>query len=691
MPVRFASLLMALVGLCVALFPAFSSPLTAEVGNNPVLLRSVEITATIDNAYAITEIRQTLENTINDSAEAFFNLLIPKNAFISNFSLTIGNLTYYAEVLRKDEAQERYNQSVASKKTAGLGQTRDTKRFSFAVNLKGGQSATVALRYEHNIPLFLGERRYELYLSSMDMSTEEFHLCLTIGSAAGLSGLKIENYEDMVEQDWENSHNLTISLEGEDFTPENDFAVVYTEQPPPLNGTILGHYDRETGEYYFFNIFSPEKSNVGGGFSKDIVFVLDKSGSMTGEKIAQLKQAFGEIVDQLPEDDRFGIIMFDSHITVYTDELIDASEENKEDAKNYLNGISAGGSTNLNDGLEKALGMLTYSESRAPIIVMLTDGLANTGRYASPVPIRENIATRNNIFCPIFTLGFGDNVDFEFLTALSLENYAKAQKIHIGEDASEQIVNFYETISTTLLKTIEIDYPEAAYDYFPESIPALYEGSESIIVGKINLNDTDGSFTTSFSAYGPEGKREFNSTYSVGENDTNNSFIKRFWAYAKIFSLMDELTLRSGKERDAIISEIENLSIEAHFVTPYTSLYLEIEEGSEGETIGEGQNKDDNQQSNNYGGGSSQSNFNTYSNSGGYGSGAPTPCSKPYSNSASSKNSGGCAPDSAPPPSSSGEANSDDGAYALSVGAIGVGLVLAAIGKSIITKRRRRS
>ena len=575
---------MALIGLCAAMVPAFSVEAGAEETNGSVILRSVEISTTIDNAYAITEITYNYENTGDEAGEAVFSLSIPEKAFISNFSLTLGNSTYYADVLTRDEARERYDDAVASGNTAGLGEQQDTKHFSFSVNIEGGQTAGATLRYEHHITRFLGERSYELFLSSMSADPESLDLSIDISSASGVTGLTVENYEDEVEEIWESSHKLTIAMEGDGLIYQEDLVIRYTEEGMPENGSLVGYYDSESEEYYFLNVFSPDKSNIGGGFSRDIIFVLDKSGSMGGDKMDQLKQAFLEILDQLPEDDRFGIIMFDDKIELFRSELRVANETNKQHAKEYLNAQTADGSTNLYDGLEKGLEMLAPSEARAPIIVMLTDGKANHGTYTSPFPIREHIREKNTIFCPIFTLGFGTDVDFEFLTALSLENYAKAQQIFLGENAGEQIVNFYDTISTTLLKRISIEYSGGAYDYFPESIPALYEGSENVIVGKLNLTGTgedNDTLTTSFSAETPEGIREFNATYQVSVNDTDHDAVKRFWSFARIHQLLDELTLTSGEEKDNIISEIEDLSIAAHFVTPYTSLYLEVQQDDE--------------------------------------------------------------------------------------------------------------
>jgi len=579
MSTKHLSVIIFLIGCCAAVFPAYSGTIQAEEDTGSMVLRSIDVHSIIDNGYAVTEILYGYENTGENTREASFGVTIPDNAFISNFSLSLGNTTYFADVLTKDEAREHYDDAVASGKTAGLAEQRNTKLFTFAVNVESGQLARATLRYEHYLNRYLGERIFPLYFSSMTAEPETFELRVNINSDAGITRHSYDNYESQITESWDSSHVLTINMNSDALPPLHDFAITYEEAIQPVNGSFIGYYDTANEEYYFLNSFSPMKGDIGDGFSKDIVFVLDKSGSMGGEnKIEQLKESFLEILDQLPEEDRFGIIMFDSDYDLFKPELVQATRSHKEEAREYLRSQGSGGGTKLLEGLEKSLNLLSVTESRAPIVVMLTDGKASR----SPVMIRERIAEVNTNFVPIFTLGFGTDVDFDFLTALSLENHAKSQQIFIGEDASEQIVDFYETISSTLLRNIEIDYSGGAYDYFPEMIPALYEGSENIVVGKLYLNDIgdeDGdTFTTTFRAETPEGTKEFNASYPVSTSDTDHDAVKRFWSYARIFQLMDELTLVSGDEREILITEIENLSIEAHFVTPYTSLYLEVSE-----------------------------------------------------------------------------------------------------------------
>lgn len=595
MSARNLSLFIALIGLSALFLPGFQGGLVLGEESDPIILRSISIDTSIDNAYAVTEITHTYENPDSDPAEAVFSLSIPEKAFISNFSLTLGNQTHYADVLTKAEAREKYEEAVGSGKTAGLGEAEDLTSFSFSVNLPANSTASATLRYEQYIPRFLGERTYPLFLSSMEVQPESFKFRMEISSIAGITGLGIDNYDDVLDRQWESVNDLILTshLSGTDVDIQEDLFIQFTESSMPVNGSLVGYYDEGSGEYYFLNVFSPMKDDIGGNFPKDIVFVLDRSGSMGVTKMDQMKDSFSEILDQLSENDKFGIVMFDTNVEVFNTALDSASNATKQQAKEYLNGQDSGGGTNLNGGLEQALAMLTYNEARAPIIVLLTDGMPTAGEIQEPFLIRSNIKDENTgLLCPIFTLGFGtdpDDFDLEFLTALSLENNAKAQHIHPSQDVSEQIGDFYETISTTLLKHIEIEYEGGSYQHFPDEISALYEGSESVIVGKLlALDGQNDTITSNFTAKTPEGSRQFMTIHLISTNDTEHDSVLRVWSYTRIYQLIDQLAITPPSEQDEMIQQIENLSIEAHFVTPYTSLYLEIEQEEE-----EGDDDDD--------------------------------------------------------------------------------------------------
>ena len=577
------------------------------------------INVIIDNNYAVTNIQEKFKNPYSNPIDETFQFEIPAKAFISNFSLAVNDEIHYAQIVSSKEGREKYNKAVLSGSDAGLVESKDKNIFTYSISLSPNSETIVGLRYEQFLEKSLGGYKYIIPLKGSDVGNniKNFSIDITVKSKLYITDLEVESHPNDTNLSSISDHEYKVVYNSTSSTLGEDFIVIYELASPPVNGTMLSYNDGH--EEYFFHIFSPQKSDLGNqAMPKEIIFVLDKSGSMAGKKILQLKEAFDEIINQLRTYDRFNLIMFDSTINKYRDELISASEQNKLDAVEYINSILAGGSTNINGALVSALEMFESSETMMPIIVMLTDGLPTCGERDTDI-IRENIKNRNKANVSLFCLGFGFDVDFGFLKALALENFGIAIRIYEGEDASEQITDFYDTISTPLLRRLTFSYSDGAYEFYPKYVDHLFEGTEIVVVGK--YNGTPRNITATVTAMSWEGLKTFTETFELEEptehsfrsqllpynvyNDTlkhvtaitkaisweemknsnrhykllestNNSFIPRFWAYAKIRYLLDDIAVYGKKE--CFVENITALAMTYGFVTPYTSLLVEITE-----------------------------------------------------------------------------------------------------------------
>jgi uncharacterized protein YegL len=554
----------------------------ANDNKNNVIIEYLSINTVIDNNYAITEINELIRNPYNNSINQIFSFEIPKKAFISNFSLNIDNKMYYAQILPKDIGKQKFENATKIGSDAGLVEAKGNNLFSYSVSLSPNQKILVGLKYEQFLEKSLGGYEYILPLNIENSKSKinSFSIDITVNAQLFITKLEVQNYRDEANINFVSANKVKISYQKSSFTQTENFIVNYELAAPPINGTLLNYNDKT--DEYFFHIFSPQKTHLGGqSMDKEIIFVLDKSGSMKGEKIGQLKTAFEEIINQLPAQDSFNIVMFDNSIKQYTDELQEANDDNKAEAVKYIQSFSAGGSTNINEALTTALDMFQASETKVPIIVMLTDGLPTEG-VTNPSAIRDNVKNTNQAEVAIFCLGFGYDVDFEFLKALSLENYGIAIRIYEGGDASEQITNFYDTISTPLLKGVTFTYSNGAYEIYPTKVDQLFEGAEVVVVGK--YKGISRKITSTVDATSWDGMKTFKETFEL-EDSTSNTFIPRFWAYAKIRYLLDEITV--GQSTDSLIEIVTNLSLEYNFVTPYTSLFIEVIQAKPGINLDE--------------------------------------------------------------------------------------------------------
>jgi len=547
----------------------YMAPSEAAEESGGVVYEGMEVVVRIADHYAVTSINATFFNPGEEPQEVSFSIKVPEDAYLTNLTLKIDNRTYYAKVVARDEAERTYQEAVEEGLTATqVKGTSDPRHFVVDLNLKGGERARVILRYEQVLWKVLGRYDYRLKLSDIEEYPQFRYAAATIHVRSSHDILSLEESPEGVplQERWAGPGEVFLHYSTETPSSQDVIALTYTTSSPPINGSLYTYQDSTGG--YFMHVFSPTVEELGGYMPKDIVFVLDRSGSMSGEKIEQLHDAFDEIVHQLHSEDRFNIVYFNNQINVYSEEIVPATRENKDDASSFIYSVGAGGSTDINEALLTALQMFSEREEAIPLIVFLTDGLPTTG-VTSTTEIRENVRCYNEVQVSIYSIAFGGDADFEFLKALSLENYGFALRIEPGADASGELEDFYDRLSTPLLRDLTFRYSEGCYDVLPTYVRGLYMGSEVVVVGRYHTSMTE--IAAAVTARDSQGVRYFNSTFPVPSEETN-PFIARLWAHRKILHLLDRITVEGEKEE--LVSEVVSLAENFSFVTPYTSFIL---------------------------------------------------------------------------------------------------------------------
>lgn len=567
--------LFALVAVIAMIFVSVSPVMPGVRGQSAsgVQVLGIRARATIDSSYAVTDVQVRFGNPTDVNSSETFVLRIPQDAFISNFSLTLKGHTYYAKVMKATDAASAYQNATMQGDNAGLMASEGASTFGYSVNVAAHDTVVADLRYEQYIPRTPQGFRYSLPLSSY------------AGRSVGIVDVAVDlNFDRPIEkvaaQTYQKDANISMadlnrsasaSFKLVNCTMKDDFVLTWDLAPLPVNGNML--FYEVDGEGYFFHVFSPGAQELGGYLPKDIVFVLDHSGSMQGEKLDQVKAAFKSIVLDLQGNDNFGILTFSTTVTPVFDKLVPATGDNKKEAITQIQDIKSDQSTNIDQALLDALAMLGSSSDRVPIIVFLTDGLPTEG-VTDTTKIRQDVLDHNLNGVRIYSLGFGDDVDFEFLRALAIENKGFALKIEVNRDAASQIQGFYNTISLPVLKDLNFTYSEGTFEVFPTHVDTLYDGSEVVICGRIYNSVSTVSFKAS--AMTAAGARNFQGVFSVKASD-QNAFIARYWAYAKIRALIDQITVaKDAKAKSDLEEQATNLSLENGFVTQYTSLFVDI-------------------------------------------------------------------------------------------------------------------
>uniref|UniRef100_A0A8U8CHL4 Inter-alpha-trypsin inhibitor heavy chain H3 n=1 Tax=Geospiza parvula TaxID=87175 RepID=A0A8U8CHL4_GEOPR len=459
---------------------------------------SMKIDSKVTSRFAHNVITSRAVNRGNVSKEVFFDVELPKTAFITNFSMTIDGVTYPGTIKEKEAAKKQYEKAVSRGQTAGLVKAsgRKTEKFTVSVNIKAASKVTFELTYEELLKRQFG--KYEMFIKVKPKQlVKDFEIEVDIFEPQGITELEAEG--TFITNELQNTIKKTFSgkkghisfkptLDQQRRCPscsesvlDGDFTVRYdVKRTTPDNLQIVNGY--------FVHFFAPTNLPK---LSKNIIFVLDTSGSMSGREIAQTKEALLKILDDIKEDDFFNFILFDSEISTWKETLIKATPENLDEARKFVRQISAQGLTNLHGGLMRGIDILNaaHEENLVPkrsasIIIMLTDGQPNVG-VSNTQEIEKAVKKAIDGRYTLYNLGFGSGVDYGFLERMALENKGLARRIYPDSDTALQLQGFYDEVSNPMLIDVELNYPENEIsDLTTNSFKHFYDGSEIVVAGR---------------------------------------------------------------------------------------------------------------------------------------------------------------------------------------------------------------
>ena len=508
----------------------------------------MNVKSNISNRYAHTTVTSKVRNYADKAQEAVFSIVLPESAFISEFIMEVDGKNYTAYVKEKEEAKRDYDQAVAS----GIGaahvavSARDSNRFTVSVNIQPEAKAAFYLSYEQllnrqdghyeqvinihpgqfvkdlNVEVLIAESRKIIDLkapplrSGNEIGSDKAELDPRADINIVNETAAIVTFSPNLERQKELAHGLG---ENEENGLSGQFVVQYDVERDPNGGEVL------IQDGYFVHFFAPTDLKP---LPKQVIFVLDTSGSMWGQKIEQLKQAMTNILDQLNEEDSLNLVEFNSNTKVWNiDNPADsvwyphansfyyynpevereqkvvtlenatfpraypANADNIKKAKDAIAALKSDGSTSMYGALQVALRLVELERiqksqadniKRQPIIVFLTDGQPtdlSTDEITTKITEFNSEARK----APIFALSFGDGADKEFLQKLALRNSGFSRHIYEAADASLQLQGFYRQISSPLLADVTFKYEPTVTSLTKTEFPIHFGGSEIVVAG----------------------------------------------------------------------------------------------------------------------------------------------------------------------------------------------------------------
>uniref|UniRef100_A0A9J7Y9J8 Inter-alpha-trypsin inhibitor heavy chain 2 n=1 Tax=Cyprinus carpio carpio TaxID=630221 RepID=A0A9J7Y9J8_CYPCA len=476
------------------------------IQGNDITVKSYKVESRITSRFAHTTVKSSVVNSGANAQSIGFNVQIPKRAFINNFTMNVNGITFVGSVKEKTVARNLYAQARARGKAAGIVRySSSTHQLKLTeVHVPPGSKVEFELHYQEMMQRKLGVYQHTLHLQPgrlVPLLQVDVYIFepkgikfVTASNTLGehLSELtKITHTKEKAHivfkptlQQQRKCENCTES------SVDGEFTVMYDVERESNAGEL------QVSDGHFVQFFAPSDLSP---LSKNIVFVIDVSGSMWGLKMKQTVEAMKAILDDLSMDDYFSIIDFNHNVRCWNEDLVQASSIQANEAKKYIQSIKPNGGTNINEALLRAVQMLVRASNQGltdprsvSMIILVSDGDPTVGEIKLNT-IQKNVKRVMTEEFSLYSLGIGFDVDFDFLERIAMDNRGIAQRINANHDAADQLKTFYSQVSSPLLRTISINFPENAVNNVTQNrFDKFFHGSELIVAGKLQPSD----FTT---------------------------------------------------------------------------------------------------------------------------------------------------------------------------------------------------
>jgi uncharacterized protein YegL len=304
--------------------------------------------------------------------------------------------------------------------------------------------------------------------------------------------------------------------------------------------------------------------------NKDIVFVLDTSGSMADEgKMEKARAALLFGIRTLRDGDKFNVINFAGEEHLMENGLIHADSNGKKRGEEFIKNLQPTGGTNINDSLIAALKQ--FSDSNRPkMLVFMTDGLPTVGE-TDVTRIVANLAKAKKVNVRIFPFGFGYDVNTNLLDRIGSENSGISDYIQPKEDLEIKVSGFFQKVSSPVLSDLELDFGNVKTDMvYPRKLTDIFKGMQLTLIGRYTNEQDLKDLTLRLTGKSGNDNRTFNyENLDFPFRSEENSFLPRLWATRRVGWLMEQI--RNNGEQKELRDEVVVLGTKYGIVTPYTS------------------------------------------------------------------------------------------------------------------------
>lgn len=541
-------------------------------------ISELSVQASVKNQLAETQVIQTFRNTGSTQIEARFVFPLPYEGAIDQMTFLVDGKEFEAKLLPADEARRIYQGYLQRNQDPALVQWLGTGMFQTSVfPIPVGASRTVTLRYSQllrrdgNLTDYLFPLSTARYTS---LPIEKLSIRVALAESEEIKNVYSPTHELEIKRD--DARNVVVTGQWTNMVPNTDLRLVYDVAAGPLTASVLSTWPQDEEQGYFVLLARPTFDlQAVPPQQKNVVFVVDQSGSMSGEKMQQAREAAKFVLQNLRPGDHFNIISYHSTIQMLSPEPLVFNDQSRSQAMGFVNSIYPGGMTNIDEALAKAFA--TLPDNALPsYLVFLTDGLPTVGEK-NEMKIAATCRRLNQSKARMISFGVGFDVNSRLLDRLSRDHRGQSEYVLPNEDLEAAVARLYSKISTPVVTNMVIEFNGERHEVeqgplvdrvYPRDHSELYAGNQLVLIGRYRQG---GQVNVKVKGRVGEEDQEFDFDRKLSTRGENSQFplVSKLWAMRRIGELIDEIDLE-GKNSE-LVNELTALSLQHGIVTPFTA------------------------------------------------------------------------------------------------------------------------
>ena len=566
-------------------------------------LKHTAVKAEISGFLSRVLVTQEFENPFKEKIEAVYTFPLPQNAAVDDMTMIVGDRTVRGKILQREEAQAVYEAAKTNGQTASLLNQERPNIFTQSVaNILPGEQIKITISYvetlkyedgsyEFVFPMVVGPRyvpgsatgaQGNGFAPDTDQVPDaslvtprpvpegmrvghDISLDVTLDAGVPLDALSSATHDVDVQRP--DDRRARVTLKDEATIPNKDFILRYDVAGKKIEDALLTH-SSDKGGFFTLILQPPERVTAEDVTPKELVFVLDTSGSMSGFPIEKAKETMKLALDNLYPYDTFNLITFSGDEHILFPEPVPATKENLAKAQAFLESRQGGGGTEMMKAIKASMDP-SDAQDHVRIVCFMTDGyVGNDMEIIGEVQKHPNAR--------VFAFGIGSSVNRFLLDGMAKYGRGEVEYVALTDDGSAAARRFYERVRNPLLTDISIDWnglPVA--DVYPKNIPDLFSAKPVILSGRYTGNGR-GTIRLKGKMSGRDFVREIPVDFSSSQQ---HDVLATLWARTRIDDLMsrDFKGAQQGNMQDDVKKAVTQLGLDYRLMTQFTS-FVAVEE-----------------------------------------------------------------------------------------------------------------